>query len=390
MLKYIDYWIFDLKTYLESQKFNVKLSEKLLSEDYIPLISIHEAFELLRVYNFENLKQSLLLKDTSNNTLVEVQANIDTFSQHEEIILFCPIADIEQGNLPDKRYLQNLEKMKSYFATTELYSVEGSALFIDRHFGFVNSKSENVKRVSILTPVYERLPVLQLFMDYTSNYLIPYLEFNNYDCVFVLLGSDKEEEVVENFKNDNLVFLNIENNLGIKKNKALDIAKKLQSDYALFLDSDDLLPPNTAIKLIEKAESNGYWSSLEEFCFYSSRLKHYSLFEGYKRGHNLYKQGMGSGRVFTKQLLEDLGSSLFAEKNNRMDESVKAKLREIGLKHEEFLIENADQIPIGVKTKTNIWSEDNYPTREISEDDHAISWVPFKIREKLKAIQYED
>ena len=53
-------------------------------------------------------------------------------------------------------------------------------------------------------------------------------------------------------------------------------------------------------------------------------------FEGYTQGHNLTDWGMGSGRVFTKALLNQMTSG-FAKGNRSMDQSIKGALKALDI-----------------------------------------------------------
>jgi len=390
MSGYTHFWVSEFRAYLEDKAFNVKTSSEFKEEDYFPLMPLLSLIDKLRVEGVSYLqKQILRLKDNLGNVLVEVSPKYGDFSNTRDEVVFFHKKSVDEGLISSLDMLLQLDKMKILSNREEVYALDGSAIFSRDNIGVVKPKYQGTKRLCFLTPVYRRLEVLKLFMDYTLKYIVPYLELHNYDCVFVLLGSVEEKSVMKEFTNeDNLVFYNIENNLGLKKNKSIDIARKLQSDLFMFLDSDDLLSPKTVIELIEKAELNTYWSAIEQFSFFSCRSKDYSFFKGYGQRHPLHKQGMGSGRVFTKKLIDSLGSDLFALQNKRMDESVKAQLVKLNLSKEDFLIEETEQLPIGIKTEINIWSEKDYSTQRLEESDTRISWLPSKIKGKLNLIEY--
>lgn len=243
--------------------------------------------------------------------------------------------------------------------------------------GFVSRKPQSAKRVAILTPVFERFDLLFLYTKYTLEYLAPMLRWFGFDVIVIFSGGFDEYMCIEQFtKIPNFVYIFHENNLGAKKNELLRLAHSLLCDFVCHIDSDDFFHPKTCVDLIKKAEVNGFWSSIKEFVFVDARTKLHYLFDGYMSGHPLENWGMGSGRVFTTELLDRLPENPFVHRNSSMDFYIREHLQGLEIEPSKRLLSEAPYLPLGLKTKENIWALEKYPIKQIDPEMFRAAWMP--------------
>ena len=73
-----------------------------------------------------------------------------------------------------------------------------------------------------------------------------------------------------------------------------------------------------------------------------------------------------------------------------MDEGSRNTLQNFNMKHEERLLFENDYLPIGLKTRTNIWSAKNYKTEKIISKNEYVNWLPKHIKSKFEYVEYEN
>ena len=93
---------------------------------------------------------------------------------------------------------------------------------------------------------------------------------------------------------------------------------------------------------------------------------------------------MGSGRVFTKELLNHMTSG-FSKGNRSMDQSIKGALQSLDISFEDRLLTDPTHLPIGVKTAQNIWGEKSYNVTKIKNPN----WLPYDIQELIENVTYD-
>ena len=255
--------------------------------------------------------------------------------------------------------------------------------------GEVDILSGTEKSIAICTPCYRRFDVLEIYLKYTLKYLMPQLVLSGYNPYLVISGGEEEREFVAPFcALGNVVFLQHPNNLGEKKNLLLDFARCVGFDYLTFIDSDDLIHPETMSALIETSDLNSYWSAIEAFCFLDVDSQRWGIFEGYAESHSLYGWGMGSGRVFTKKLLSEIANEPFVRANKGMDANIRTHLGSFDIPKEKRLVlkETPIKLPIGLKCDENIWGYDRYKLSEVDSTHPQLCWLPFDILRLIKSM----
>lgn len=272
----------------------------------------------------------------------------------------------------------------------EYLAYRGSLKTFAPSFGELKLNTRGAKRVVICTPVYRRLALLDLFMEYMCNFYMPALEWAGYEVIFAVAGQSEESPIVRKYLRKGLLFFELENNLGLKKNFLLRVAKDIQADYLTYIDSDDFIHPKLTEDMIKVADANSYWSAIEPFCFFDAKTKKYGLFEGYPKPKELHGWGMGSGRVFTTKLLKVLGSDPFAHKNKSLDWYIREQLSKVDVPIEDRLVrlDEVSYLPLGLKTEENIWAYDSYPLKELDSKDSLVDWLPVKIKESYLSIGF--
>ena len=298
-----------------------------------------------------------------------------------------PLAILELKNtISDNRYASGL--LRTVLSEYKFVIGSHDIHLIDPSFGNVSLPRPDQKTIAICTPCYRRTELLNLYVTYMTSYYIPYLQMKGFNAVLVLTGSQIEKEAVVRSLKSDYVFIWHDNNLGAKKNIMLTFAQKIQADYVTYIDSDDFVHPDTTLQLVQIAEDNGYWAAIEPFIFFDSDQKNYGLFEGYDPNHSLYKWGMGSGRVFTTNAIQQLGKDPFAKVNKSMDYYIREKLNEIPIPADARMLtlEACTYVPIGLKSSENIWAYDRYKLRLL---ENFVSWLPKQILEKFMTIPHD-
>lgn len=255
------------------------------------------------------------------------------------------------------------------------------------------SKVESRSSVAICTPCFQRLDLLKVYCHYMVTYVIPHLVWSGIEACLILCGGEEEKSAITPFLDrQNVLFFSHKNNLGQKKNLMFEYVRKVEFDYAITIDSDDFVHPDTIVDLLGVASQNGTWSAIEPFYFQDLQTGQSGLFEGYPQGHQLYKWGMGSARVFTRAGLNALGADPFSSGNRSMDDSIKSRLARIDLEAEDRLISYDEcspgrvYIPIGVKTSTNIWKMKDYKVAVLDPSDSRINWLPPEISKMISRL----
>lgn len=378
---FLDFWLAEFETKIKNHHVMVNRNLKTKVIPGLPYDELLNYIDDDTFYNFTNQEDDVVLSLYPKKTQITETVNL---------FCFLNVDDVYTNSFLNKKYILKLIS-KLDLDIDYLRQEEGSLEAIKDNFGSFDKKTK-LRRVLIATPIYQRLEVLDLYLEYMLDYLIPALRWENLDVCFALVGEEYESETVLKriHCKKNVFFLQLEeNNLGLKKNKLINIAQDSSSDNLLWIDSDDFFHPKTCLSLINLCVENDVWSAIENFCFYDSNKKEYLNFEGYPPGHNLFRWGMGSGRVFSKELFSYLDNP-FPLQNRSMDDGIRRSLQNFNIKHEERLLFENDYLPIGLKTKTNIWSAKNYKTEKIRSKNEYVNWLPKHIKSKLEHIEYDN
>ena len=68
----------------------------------------------------------------------------------------------------------------------------------------------------------------------------------------------------------------------------------------------------------------------------------------------------------------------------------KKTLREFDIKASERLLLEKKFVPIGLKTKTNIWDAGNYTTEDLNNESSEVNWLPKIIKSRLENTEFDN
>jgi hypothetical protein len=373
-----------------SNKFKDLLVEhsdsELMSENY-PNDTIFSILLEVEKYTkqFSRNKRINLVNDKDEIvlSLINDKANVE---QDESFIAFTNIDKFMSSDIAKSGYVDLFTEDGNYFKSGNKLCTTSPSV------GFYEIKENNVKKtITICTPCYQRFDVLDVYVKYMSNYFMPVLNFLGYESKLLLSGDSEEYDAVKKYidGNPDIIYLHHHNNLGEKKNLLLEFSKQADADFLCFIDSDDFISPMLTKQMIEVADKNEYWSAIEPFCFWDFETNNCGLFKGYEQNHSLFGWGMGSGRVFTKRLLNNFAKNPFARKNKSMDSYIREHLKATNLDVKERLVKfsNDMHLPIGLKCNENIWSYDSYKMQDIDLNSQNLSWLPIDIMSCIKNLR---
>ena len=381
---FVEFWIAEFESKCREQgfKFEVLKSDNLK----MPHTSVNETFE--NVFALIEDGKSVILTDSKSQGILHVYKTKRSLADLSMVNCFYELDSLLKGEEESLENTDYLDKILTKAGVDSVCSRKGELVIFGDTLFEIGKKTKR-ERLVIGTPIFKRHAVLEMFLTFVCEYLIPSLKWENFDVVFLLVGDEEDASFVESLGYKDTVLFRMENNLGKKKNKILDLSRGLQADYLAYLDSDDLFHPQTILKLIKLAKKNGYWSAVKNFGFYDTSCQKEFVFDGYGVSHSLGGQGMGSGRIFTKKLMGCLGESPFAERNQKMDESVKDVLRSLDIEEDERLLVENYNIPVGVKTSLNIWGISNYPVEENPEGSKLFYWMPLYVLQKIELLEFD-
>jgi len=322
---------------------------------------------------------SAVLCDTDGDRIIEMRLKKELIVNFDERIVFSKVGEFVDGAIPEYvSFAQSECDRKLTYLTSDT-----KIAFTHSGFGSLEI-SPSKDSLLIGVPIHNRYTLTDLFCRYVTSYLIPGLVWAGYEVSLILCGDSDDLNPLRKYASPRVVGFEHQNNLGKKKNAMMEVALAAEVDYLMWLDSDDFLHPNLCDSLIDLASFNGYWSSVEPCLFFDSQNKEYRLFEGYAPNHQLGGWGLGSGRVFTRKLLQ-MEKLAYVESNKSMDDSVKKALSELDIDTDCRLIREPEYLPIGVKTDQNIWKVGGYKT-ELAQNPN---WLPRDIRERINNISHD-
>jgi len=366
-MTFLKYWLADLHSHFSE---NYEISQVTEPTNLIPNIAPKD----LRLEDC-----SAYLCNTEGQHIVELRRKGEIISHFESVTVFTKQGEIlPHANLKYVEFAHQALGYESYH-----FISDRQVHFLEPGDGSLHF-SNRLPSILIGVPIYQRFTLTKVFCKYMIDYFTPSLVWKNYDVKLIFCGEEEDLGNLKQFKNDRVVFSCLPNNLGDKKNAILEYAKQTEVDYLLWIDSDDFFHPEVIEQLIRIAKWNGYWSAVKPFCFYDSQNHRLGYFEGYPQGHDLTDWGMGSGRVFTKELLNHMVTG-FAKGNRSMDQSIKGALQDLEIDATERLLTDPTHLPIGVKTAQNIWSANSYKTTSMRNPN----WLPYDIQELIENVTYD-
>lgn len=376
-------WFADLKSQLaEGETFRYALSADLssLDCDILPQVSPTRALEMLRA---SGTRGSVVTKVRGFTIDVGSFAPASRSLAVSELELFCEVGRVSKD--ADMEYVRALHVSLGLDVD---YLKCGDRLISLNPSNSEVSVQHPRRHILIGTPIHRRPEVTRIYLTYMNRFLIPQLAWRDYIATVVLCGDKDDFEGVRDVFDPKLnFFVDRPNVLGDKKNTILGIARDLGSEYLAWIDSDDMISPQTLLDLVNKAAKNGHWSSIREFAFLESRSGEMVAYAGYPPNHQLRTYGMGSGRIFTRRLLGLLPDAVFPSRNKSMDDGVRGVLDEIKIPEELRMVEGLAQWPLGIKSGVNLWDFGHYKGDSIGFSDTRVSWVPLEIQRLLSTLR---
>ena len=379
----LDFWKLNLHTHLR-QDFEVVFYTSNRLKETLPQISASKlADQVLRLD-----VSKVYLADSDSQILGEVFRKSAILKTSKTLQVFAKEGELSE--LSDSEFVRSIHSLiKSEVAWLKNTTTSAIKL-IEPHIGSLGHSS-NTSSLLIGVPVFKRLTLLNLFAEYMFKFLVPSLKWKGFNTTVVFCGEDAELNALHKFKHyPEFSFIHHSNNLGEKKNLILSLFTASEYDYLMWIDSDDFFHPDVCEALVKKASNNEYWASIEPFSFYNTINSEFLFFEGYGSNQSLHGWGMGSGRVFTKACVQRLDIR-FAKGNRSMDESVKDVLSTLSLPKGAHLLTSldVDYLPIGVKTKQNIWEFSKYSGTSLHPRDLFVAWLPYEIRNSLDTLEFD-
>jgi len=378
-----------LKVEIESKfkKFDIDVSDSIsLSDNYLndTLYNIISKIEhsIKQFSNFECLN----LENDKDETILTIKNRNSNSKNIKSLNIFTSIDNFMNSDLAKGGYIDLFTEDGNYFKSGNIICTTSPSV------GTYEIKDESLKKtITICTPCHQRFDVLDVYVMYMSKYFMPVLNFLGYESKLLLSGDSDEYDSVKKYidENHDIIYLHHHNNLGEKKNLLLEFSKQADVDFLCFIDSDDFISPMLTKEMIEVADKNSYWSAIEPFCFWDFETNDCGLFKGYEQKHSLFGWGMGSGRVFTKKLLNNFAKNPFARKNKSMDSYIREHLKATNLDIKDRLVKfsNDMHLPIGLKCNENIWSYDSYKMQNIDLENQNLSWLPIDIKNSIESLR---
>lgn len=160
---------------------------------------------------------------------------------------------------------------------------------------------QNKSQVAIMMPVYNGEKTLPLAVS-----SLLHQTYTNWKCYIVNDGStDGTKAYLDSLKDERFVIIHFEKNKGRPhaRQAALDIA---EGHYLAFLDADDFYHPEKLEKQVEALNRNkeiylvgcGMGSFDKKLILRIVRSKHFTIYEKFKRGKELFKLSRAGSMVY--------------------------------------------------------------------------------------------
>lgn len=371
---YCSFWINELNSKISNFWTLISQTPK---DEMLPCLSTNDLVDRITLE-----QKNYRLICNNGDTFAELK-NVYTDNEldFEEIVVLRNVGSV--STLEDSKYSVHAHRLLD-IQLDWLVSDNSEIQFMDPNFGSIQIV-EDFPLLIIGTPIFKRAEVSKVFLKYMLDYFLPQMRWEGYNPYILLVGSEEDQLELKHMFNEYVVYVQRENYLGTKKNTILDVAKDADADFVMWIDSDDFFHPKTASSLIDMSKYNGYWSAIEDFSFYNTQTQRFTYFSGYDGNHNLSEWGMGSGRVFTKELMLNLDSP-FPPKNKNMDDAMKKYLKSFEVAAEDRLLRNPSKIPLGIKTKQNIWTASSYG----SESMRCPNWIPKDTLKEIFDLEFDN
>lgn len=171
----------------------------------------------------------------------------------------------------------------------------------------------------VLVPVHERFQVLKLFA-----LGIEALRKQGYNIDVLAVGSSNQD--MENCETLNFKYINHRNILGEKLNVALKYSKQFDFDGMLMLGSDDVLNSDVLDFYVSEFNKGSRFVGFIDCYFYSLETSELLKWNGYNTPDRA-GEPIGAWRCFKRDLIEDLGWTLWGNQRKSIDASMWAKIK---------------------------------------------------------------
>lgn len=187
------------------------------------------------------------------------------------------------------------------------------------------------------------------------------------DVTLLAVGSEGTASRVIAEKNG-FIYREFENfPLNRKNNFASLSAKEFDPEVVVYVNSDTLFSFGALKNLVDKSDPVSF-VGLRNLYNFSPRHKRMSLWNGWESRESRHLEPIGTGRCFSKNILENVGWHLWdnaVEINKGLDYNCKIKLTKIGFSFKSYTMKDLDLTAVEVKTETNIWKWESLKHRKI-------------------------
>lgn len=142
--------------------------------------------------------------------------------------------------------------------------------------------------------------------------------------------------------------------LGVKMNKALELAKSLHPDYCLMVGSDDLIGVKLMSRYLEIMEQGIDYACLMDCYFFDVRSKKALYWGGYTKPHNIGKSG-GIGKLISSSLLDKINWNCFPPGfDNILDTGFEKQLDKVKFSQVKINLKQENLFALDIKSSTNM------------------------------------
>jgi hypothetical protein len=220
-----------------------------------------------------------------------------------------------------------------------------------------------MEKLVIAMPIWKRHKLTEYVLDHYKNKIIPKLPF---ETQIVVSGS--EGLITRNLVEDRgFVYSHIPNSpLNVKHNVLGLMAKELNPDYFIHVNSDTVFEPSYFENIITLSKEEGEFSILGCYDLYNLNHKEKKMvyWKGYPKDTNRYREPVGTGRCLSKPVMELCNWEPWETEVSMMkglDWSSRKKLMKYGARFGSVSMQDLGSIFIEVKTAINIWQWNQLP-----------------------------
>jgi len=220
-------------------------------------------------------------------------------------------------------------------------------------------------KVAIVSCVWKRPEVFEMFAKGVKHLIA------NSKLEFVVIISGSEGDTSRNMvEKHGFIYVEMPNDqLAVKANQPVLIAKDYGIDYILAVGSDDIITPEL-MRLYEYQMKKGIdYIAVLDFYFYdttSGRASYWGGYlEDYRKGH-----ACGAGRMMSKKLLDKWDWQPWSSKHNKvLDTSIQEKLKATEHTESIFSIKEKGVYALDIKSSTNMTPFAHWPNTELIDPE---------------------